>query len=223
MDKKESEFSHRKIDLPFNGTPIEQDYDILDFLGKGSYGKVYLVKRKLDEKKFAAKVFTKQDNHDPRSKKLESFFRQECDILRSIRHQNIVRFQEFFENKGHIFLVIEYCDGCDLRSFIRKQGKKQLTESETAVVTRAVLRALTFIHNKCNVIHRDVKLGRLHLSSEYSGSQVPIGQFTSDFRRCLSGRLWSLRPASLSVFLEGSSGLRYTGLSLSRATGGTRV
>lgn len=160
MERSRQESEKSVLKKPFLNTPLAHDYDIISFIGKGSFGQVFLLKRKLDGKKFAAKVFPKSDRDDLSSKKRESFFRQECDILKNIRHQNIVKFQEFFENTDYIYLVIEYCEGTDLKSYIKSLGNKQFTEEQASVVIKGVLKGLSFIHNKCNIIHRDIKLGR---------------------------------------------------------------
>jgi calcium-dependent protein kinase len=148
------------LTAPFKNTPLAYDYDILAFLGRGSYGQVYLLQRKLDGMKFAVKVFRKSEEETPSKKRRENFFRQECDTLKNIRHQNVVKFQEFFENTRFIYLVVEYCEGGDLKSYIRKINKKHLSEDDASSVVKAVLKGLSFIHNKCNIIHRDIKMGR---------------------------------------------------------------
>lgn len=141
----------------FAETPLAQEYEILSFLGKGSYGHVYKIERKVDSKLFGLKVFKKTSSLS--QGRGEKMFRQECDVLKSIRNQNIVNYQDFFENSFGIYLVLEYCKGSDLKKYLEQRKGKPFQEEEVASIVRGVLKGLQHLHDQRNIIHRDIKPG----------------------------------------------------------------
>lgn len=141
-------------------TSFGRDYRVEEFLSKGSYGEVYKVRRTLDDRLFALKVFRKSKSSTPKESTSQKMFRQEADILRGIKSTYIVGFEGFFESSNSIFILMEYCAGGDLLQYIKnvKEATGQgISESDSIMVVTAMLRALKTLHQEHKVVHRDIK------------------------------------------------------------------
>ena len=119
-------------------------------LGGGSFGTVYLVKRKEDKQHFAAKH---QRGEDSRQRE---YVRREILLLETLReHPNVVTLTGVFESGLESVIVTEYLQGGEL--FQRISSKTyDLTESKCKGFMRQVLEGLTYIHSK-DIVHLDLK------------------------------------------------------------------
>jgi calcium-dependent protein kinase len=84
----------------------------------------------------------------------EELVRREVAILRRLDHPCICRLLETFEDKQHIYLVLELIDGRELFDEIAEQ--QELNEVRTAGIMQQVFGALQYCHEQ-KVIHRDLK------------------------------------------------------------------
>ena len=127
---------HNKID-----TEINNDYPTttLDFyivgrvLGKGSFGKVNLCLHKLSGKLIAMKSMSnKYLNKRNNKEKVQN----EIDILRTLKHRNIMRLYETFNTNNLMIIVLELCSGGDLLDYIKK--RKSIVEPIAKVAFKQV-------------------------------------------------------------------------------------
>ena len=124
-------------------------YKILDKLGSGSFGKVYLAQNKYTKEKVAMKEI-KKANKDLLS---DGEIKDEIEILKSLDHPDIVRIIESYNTKDSYVLVTEYCEGGELYDQVRNQ----LSETQIAVIFKQLLSGLAYLHSH-NIVHRDLKL-----------------------------------------------------------------
>ena len=127
----------------------KKKYEILDKLGSGSFGKVYLARNKYTKEKVAMKEI-KKSNKDLLS---DGEIKDEIEILKSLDHPDIVRIIESYNTKDSYVLVTEYCEGGELYDQVRNQ----LTETQIAVIFKQLLSGLAYLHSY-NIVHRDLKL-----------------------------------------------------------------
>lgn len=85
-------------------------------------------------------------------------FHREADILRALKHENIVELYESGEFRGRPYLIMEYVDGLSLDRVLEQRGK--LNWEEVVVIGQMVASALRFAHRQ-EVIHRDLKPANL--------------------------------------------------------------
>jgi serine/threonine protein kinase len=160
---------------------VSIDYEISRFLGQGSFGKVYQAKRRADGLEAAIKFCKKE----ARSSQTLNLIRKEYEMLRSIKHPNILKTYGFYENSESIAIVLEYCKGGDLTKFVkaRKDCRSDADyEEEVRQIILGVLQGLDFIHNRWNSLHRDLKPRMRILPRKYHG---PLGQVReSDHKGC---------------------------------------
>lgn len=128
-----------------------EEYYILDKnkLGQGSFGYVCKAQSREMGVDRAVKSLSKARAKDTRKR-----YRQEILIMKMTDHPNIIKLFETFEDKAHVFLVMELCTGGDLFHRLTKVGR--FKEQETAIIMQQILRPVFYMHEK-NICHRDIK------------------------------------------------------------------
>jgi len=119
-------------------------------IGQGSFGAVTVGVHQTTEFERAIKQMSKDNVKDRDVQR----FRQEITIMKSMDHPNIIKLHETFEDKRHIFLVMELCSGGELFDRIIEAG--QFTEKCAAAVAQQMLSAVFYMHTS-GVCHRDLK------------------------------------------------------------------
>jgi calcium/calmodulin-dependent protein kinase I len=116
-------------------------------LGEGGYSVVNEVTSITDGKKYAVKICQREGL----SAEDEASLRQEVDILRSLKHRNIVRCLDFFEEPKQFYVILEIVMGGELFDRIVKKQNYNEKEARDLVVT--VLDSIKYIHD-LNIVHR---------------------------------------------------------------------
>ena len=151
---------------PTTGTIIK--YERGKFLGKGGFAKCYELKRVDNGRIYAAKIIDKQGLYNGRSKKK---LINEIKIHKKLNNSNIVGFEKFFEDKDNVYILLELCSNQTLRELVKR--RKRLNELEVQCYILQIIRALKYLHNH-RIIHRDLKLGNLFLTSKL---ELKLGDF----------------------------------------------
>ena len=129
------------------------DFQIERELGKGAFGRVYLVTKKDKKSKFyAMKVIRKTaiiENN------LKENIVLEKNILQTNHHPFIVTLYYAFQNAKSIYLVMEYLSGGDIFNLLRRQ--KKFTEDTARFYLAEVCLAVDYLHREMNLIYRDLK------------------------------------------------------------------
>lgn len=140
---------------------IFREYRFDAFLGRGGYGRVYEAFCHLYQKKYAIKIYTKSEKSDSRSNEVQ---RNEADILKKLKHKNIIKIYEYIESKQFIFVVTELCEGGDLwkalETYQAKFNCKAMPEKLAAQIISQTVDGLLYLKQVC-IIHRDVKPGMI--------------------------------------------------------------
>jgi len=126
-------------------------YEIQGVLGQGGMGAVYKARDRELDRLIALKVIRPELATDPA---ILLRFKQELILSRNITHKNVVRIYDLGEADGIRFISMEYVDGEDLRTLLRRAGK--FSPREAISVVEQVCRALDSAHSE-GVIHRDLK------------------------------------------------------------------
>lgn len=133
------------------GVLFGERYEIMGVLGQGGMGAVYKARDRELDRLIALKVIRPELATDPA---ILARFKQELILSRNITHKNVVRIYDLGEAEGIRFISMEYVDGEDLRTILRRQGK--FAPGEAIAVVEQVCRALDCAHTE-GVIHRDLK------------------------------------------------------------------
>ena len=126
-------------------------YELLNYLGKGGFGRVYKVKHKLSNQ-FRAMKIIKCKTNNPHSNSYEII--KQINILKTLDHPNIIKIYEFYSTEKYIYIINELCTGGEL--FNKIVEVKYFTESTACFIMRQLLSAVAYCHDK-GVIHRDLK------------------------------------------------------------------
>jgi polo-like kinase 1 len=95
----------------------------------------------------------------------------EIKIHRSIAHQNVVKFERFFEDHQNVYLLLELCSNHSLMELVRR--RQRLTEPEVQYFMWSLVNTMAHLHGR-HIIHRDLKLGNLFLNADM---ELRIGDF----------------------------------------------
>ncbi|MCO5594494.1 hypothetical protein L7F22_048525 [Adiantum nelumboides] len=135
----------------YNDRITIEDFDILKLISRGTFGRVFLAKKRATGDNFAIKILRKIDMI--RKNAVENIL-AERDILISVRNPFVVRFFYSFTCRDNLYLVMEYLIGGDLYSLLRKLGC--LEENVARVYIAELVLALDYLHS-LGVVHRDLK------------------------------------------------------------------
>ena len=146
-------------------------YDIKQKLGKGKFGLVKLGINKETNDKVAVKVMNK-NNMD--SSDLE-LVRTEIEILKICQHPYIIKLYDIFENVDYIYIIMEYCPGGDLFSYLQKRHFI-LEEEKVAIIMYKLCKAVFYVHSY-GIAHRDIKPENVLLTSEDENADIRLLDF----------------------------------------------
>lgn len=147
-----------KDPLNLLGTLFASKYQIVDFLGAGGMGAVYLGQHRLLGKKYAIKVLPKNSNLD---KQMVHRFIKEGRAAASVEHPNIVQVHDVDETKICHYILMEYVTGDSLDECVKQVGP--LAAKDAMQVIREAALGLGAIH-KAGLVHRDIKPANLLIS-----------------------------------------------------------
>ncbi|EDO49138.1 predicted protein, partial [Nematostella vectensis] len=168
-------------------------YQKIDIIGKGTFGSAWLVESRQSKRLYALKelnatAMPSEDRH---------LALNEVKILSTLKHRNIVRYRDAFEETGRFYIVMEYAEGGDLHTKI-KQAVEPFSSERILNWLAQLLLALKHIHGQ-NILHRDLKTQNIFLTKD---DVVKIGDFgiarildsTCDHARTTVGTPYYLSP-----------------------------
>ena len=142
------------------GTILAQRYRIVHLLGRGGMGEVYRADDLLLGQSVALKFLPAAATA---SASALSRFRNEVRTARQVSHPNVCRVYDIGEVEGLTYLSMEYVDGEDLASLLRRIGR--LPQDKALEVARKLCAGLAAAHDK-GVVHRDLKPANIMLDSK---------------------------------------------------------
>jgi len=174
---------------------MDGKYQRIKVLGKGSFGKAYLVRNtELDQTCVVKQMETSTMDPKERNEAVK-----EALLLKRMDHPNIVRFQEvFMTRKGRLCIVMDYADGGDVHMEIKRQEGRLLLEARILEWFVQTCFALKHVHGR-KVLHRDLKTQNIFLMAT---GQIKLGDFgiarvldaTKDYAKTMVGTPYYLSP-----------------------------
>lgn len=157
-----------------------ENYHVIELVGEGSFGKVYKGRRKYTGQTVAMKFILK---HGKSEKDIQNL-RQEIEILRKLKHENIIQMLDSFEGAQEFCVVTEFAQG---ELFEILEDDKCLPEEQVQAIAKQLVRALYYLHSN-RIIHRDMKPQNILIGA---GSVVKLCDF--GFARAMSSNTVVLR------------------------------
>ncbi|XP_056129992.1 NUAK family SNF1-like kinase 1 isoform X2 [Lampris incognitus] len=139
---------------------LKHRYELMETLGKGTYGKVKRAVERASQNTVAIKSIRKERITDDLDR---VHIQREIEITSSLRHPNIIRFHEVFESRDKIVIVMEYASRGELYDYVHE--RRRLPETEARDIFRQITSAVHYCH-KNGVIHRDLKLENILLDQD---------------------------------------------------------
>ena len=137
--------------------PLSYDNDFMDNgeIGRGNFGIVNKVIYKLNGKIYALKRYLKI-KMTPRD--IKDFYREKTILydLDKYNFPNIVKLYADFEDDETYYLVMEFVEGNTLKS-LSTNTNFYLYENQIINIFNQLLKTLQFLHDKCHIMHRDVR------------------------------------------------------------------
>lgn len=150
------------------GTIFAGRYQIIGLLGKGGMGEVYRADDLTLDQPVALKFLPEKVAGDPA--RLERFL-NEVRIARQVSHPNVCRLYDIGQVDAQHFISMEYIDGEDLASLLRRIGR--LPNDKALEIARQMCAGLAAAHEK-GVLHRDLKPANIMIDGQ---GKVRIADF----------------------------------------------
>lgn len=132
------------------------NYKVLERIGSGGMGSVFLCEHKFMRRRAAVKVLPISQSNDPSA--LQRFYR-EARAVAALDHPNIVRAYDVDQEDNLHFLVMEYVDGSSLQEIVQRVGPLNPIRA-AHYISQAAL-GLQHAHEVAGLVHRDIKPGNI--------------------------------------------------------------
>lgn len=155
-----------------NASFLDFGYEEVKIIGRGQYGKAHLVRSTKDQNFYIAKAI---ELICLATKERETAL-QEVTLLSRLNHPNIVKYYHNFMVSDTLVIIMQYCEGGDLSSYIKDMAARKLRIQEVQIMSFIVqaLQALQYIHQE-RILHRDLKSCNLFLMKKKS--VLKLGDF----------------------------------------------
>ncbi|WP_208761711.1 serine/threonine-protein kinase [Microbispora hainanensis] len=137
------------------GTSLGSGYVLLDEIGAGAMGSVWRARHRDTGETVAVKLLREGLGDD---QDLVLRFVQERNVMRSLRHPNIVAIRDFVVEGRRLALVMDLVEGRNLRTHLQRRGT--LPPAEAAGLLAQVADGVGAAHAE-GVVHRDIKPGNI--------------------------------------------------------------
>ncbi len=128
---------------------INERYQVVRQIGRGGSSDVYLVKHIYLESEFAMKVM-------PITANCEIDYSAEAHLLKDLRHAQLPRIIDIFQDANYFYIVRDYIAGEDLEKYVDMHGPQSL--AATVDYSTQIIDVLSYIHNRSKpLIYRDLK------------------------------------------------------------------
>ena len=152
---------------------LQDNYEIKESLGEGSFGSVRKVTHRLTHEDRAVKILHKKKlNNEENMKEIHN----EVSILQKLDHPNILKVYECYQDKFCYCIVTELCSGGEL--FNKIANETRFSEAVAADYIRQILSCLVYCHEK-QIVHRDLKPENFLLANNSPMANLKLIDFGS--------------------------------------------
>jgi serine/threonine protein kinase len=153
---------------------LKKTFEIIYQLGEGNSGQVWKIRKRRTGEIFAVKKISKQQRSGRSVSIVNEAIETELNCLRKLRHPHIVNVIETIESSSNVWVVMECAEGGELYKRILELD--HFSERVAARMVKQVLKAVHYMHSY-GVVHRDLKLENILLTSKTEDSSVKVADF----------------------------------------------
>ena len=168
---------------------LNDRYQLQETLGTGGMAVVYKARDLMLERNVAVKVLREDFSKDPAFRER---FRQEARAAANLSHPNIVTVHDFGLDQGHLFIVMEYMPGTDLKTLVKQKERFQISEALELMIQACG--GVGYAH-RAGLVHCDVKPHNMLVTPE---GRLKVTDFG------IARALASISPDELSDVVWGS-------------------
>ena len=172
------------------GTVLKKRYHIGAVLGRGGFGITYKAYDNIQDRIVAIKEYYPNGiaHRDTGTTQIsvadssqtetfnagaEKFFEEAKTVSRFNGNPNIVGVYEFFYENSTVYYVMEYLEGCDLKTYIKNNGGK-ITQGQIMTLLNTITDALVITHS-LNVMHRDISPDNIYIQKNGDVKLIDFG------------------------------------------------
>lgn len=137
---------------------VIEDYQLLEELGRGSYGCLFLGQSLTSNDYVAVKILSKK-GLTPTQLELQQL---EVDIQQHLQHLNLLQLNHVIQAPDYIYMIMELCDGGDLFEYVVNNDRDETT---IKTIFLQILNAVEYLHDH-GVYHRDIKLENILIQQD---------------------------------------------------------
>ena len=176
--------------------PTQPKFKVKEKLGQGAFGAAYKVFNEEDNNYYVIKKILLKSAKENEINEIK----KEAKILSELKSENIVKYYDSFSDNDSFNIIMEYCDGLDLRKFINehRSANDLIKKNIIMHIIFGICLGLKEIHQH-NLIHRDLKPDNIFLNADLT---VKIGDFgiskklqnANDYAKTQTGTMLYMAP-----------------------------
>ncbi len=146
------------VTLP-RGSVVRNRYVVVDLLGQGGSGAVYLVR----DQRVKGNLFALKEIINP-NKKDRSRFLFEAEVLKRLEHVALPRVYTVFDDEAHqrAYMLMDYIEGPNLERLRQQQPHRQFSLAQVLTIMAPIIDVISYLHRQQPpILHRDVKPGNI--------------------------------------------------------------
>ena len=149
----------------------KREYKIIRELGRGAFGRVVQALSQSNKKYYAIKIIQINEL----TKETIQSYENEAYILSKFNSNNIVKYYDSSKDNNNIYILMEFCDGDNLRNYIDKHmdDNTLIEEDKLKIIIKQICIGIKEIHDK-KIIHRDLKPENIFI---HDNMNIKIGDF----------------------------------------------
>ena len=155
-------------------TPFEEislNYEYINDISSGSFGSVIKAINKNTGEEVAIKRINKLLD------KIDIFkIKEEINILKRLNHSNILKYYDYIETNGNLYIIMEELKGGTLKDWIKKNKNENINEEKISLIIKNILSAISYLHNM-NMCHRDIKPENIMFKNNYDINSIKLIDF----------------------------------------------